>query len=88
MNVLYNKALREGATDFGISWRKGKRFYVIYNNKFIHFGSATGQTYYDHKDERKRSAWRARHSQIGNSDGIPFYTIKTSPEYWAWHILW
>ena len=61
---LKQKALSLGATDFGPSKAKGKRFYVIYNGKRINFGLLGGQTFIDHQDTAKRKAWRARHSKI------------------------
>jgi len=88
MSDLYEKALNFGATDFGKSNRKGKRFYVIYRGKIIHFGSKTGSTFIDHQDELIKKNWRARHKKIIRSDGIPFYKIRSSPEYWSWRILW
>ena len=36
---LEQKAKKLGATEFGISGTKTKRFYVIYNNKIINFGA-------------------------------------------------
>ena len=36
---LNKKAQRLGATSFGLSRTKNKRFYVIYDNKRINFGS-------------------------------------------------
>ena len=88
INTLYNNALKLGATDFNFSNRKNKRFFVIYQNKPIHFGSKTGSTYIDHHDNIKRKNWKARHSKIINNDGIPFYKIKTSPEFWSYNLLW
>lgn len=88
MEEIKDKALKlEGVSDFGLSRRKGKRFYVVYNDIKINFGS-NGKAYIDHKDEKKRENWKKRHSQIKNKDGIPFYTIKTSPAYYSWHLLW
>jgi hypothetical protein len=81
------KAIALGATDFGISNRKNKRFYVIYNNKPIHFGSNTNNTFIDHHDEKIRKAWKARHSKI-LKDGKPAYKNKTSAEFWSYNILW
>jgi hypothetical protein len=81
------KAIALGATDFGISNRKGKRFYVIYNNKPIHFGSNTNNTFIDHHDEKIRKAWKARHSKI-LKDGKPAYKNKTSAEFWSYNLLW
>ena len=88
MLALKNKALSLGATEFGQSDRKNKRFYVVYDNKKINFGSPTAKTFLEHHDEKKRDAWRARHSKILNKDGHEVYKLKTSPSYWSWHILW
>ena len=85
---LYNKAEKLGATDFGKSTTKNKRFYVIYKGKKINFGSKTGSAFIDHHDKLIKKNWRARHSKIIRDDGVPFYKIKTSPEFWAWKILW
>jgi hypothetical protein len=88
MSNLYFKALELGATDFGESKRKNKRFYVLYNGHYIHFGSKNGSAFIDHHDEIKRKNWRARHSKIINKDNVPFYKIKESPEFWSWNLLW
>ena len=88
MNDLQNMAIRYGAQDIGNSWRKNKRFYVLYDDKYIHFGSKKGKTFIDHNDDKKRKAWKARHKKIINKYGVPFYKIKTSPEFWSWHLLW
>ena len=88
MNELYNKSKLLGATDFGIPSRKTKRFFVVYNGKAIHFGSKNGSTFIDHHNTLLRRNWKARHSKIINKYGIPFYTIKSSPEYWSYHLLW
>lgn len=88
MDVLYNKALKLGASDFNFSNRKNKRFYVVYNNKTIHFGSKNGSAFIDHHDPVKRKNWQARHSRIINKEGIPFYKIKTSPSHWSYYLLW
>ena len=84
---LKGKAEELGATDIGLSSRKGKRFYVVYNDKTIHFGAKEGKTYIDHGDEKKLHAWRARHSKIYNKNGEA-YKDKTSAEYWSWSLLW
>jgi hypothetical protein len=85
---LKNKALEiEGVSDFGLSRVKGKRFYVIYNDHVINFGSKDGETYIDHGDEKKRKAWKARHGKIYNKNGLA-YQDKMSPEYYSWNLLW
>ena len=84
---LENKAFK-GASQFGISNRLIKRFYVIYNNKTIHSGSKTGKTYIDHHNIDLRKNWIARHSKIQNSKGEYVITIKDSPSYWSKNLLW
>jgi hypothetical protein len=74
-----------------ISKAKDKRFSIISpNGKKINFGlyPFKGQgTFLDHKDEKIKDAWRARHSKI-MKDGKPSYLNKESPEYYSWNILW
>lgn len=88
MEVLKEKALKLGATEFGKSKRKDKKYFVLYEGKKINFGSATGQTFLDHGDEKKKENWKARHSKIKDKAGVPFYTKKNSAEFWSTNILW
>jgi hypothetical protein len=88
LEQLEAKAKKYGATSLGLSTRKNKRLFVIYNGKAIHFGAKNGSTYVDHHDDIKRKAWKARHSKILLKDGTPAYKNKESPEFWSWHILW
>ena len=85
---LYLKAFNLGAIDFGESSRKDKRFYVVYNNKYIHFGSRNGQTFYDHQDEVKRDNWYKRHSKIYDNMGYQVINNPYSPSYWSARLLW
>ena len=81
MEQLKARALRYGATAFGASTVKKKRFYVIFQGKKINFGSKTGQAFIDHRDNTIKRAWKARHGAIRLKDGRLAYTVKTSP---AW----
>ena len=83
---IKQKALKLGASDFGES--KDKRFYVVYNGKKINFGSRTGSAYIDHKDDKKKVAWYARHSKIKNKSGEYVINDKTSSSFWSAKILW
>lgn len=92
MKEMFNKIrrLNPEVSGIGYSTRKNKRMFVDIGDpikKRIHFGAKGGQTYADHRDEKKRKAWRARHSKI-LKNGKPAYKDKTSPEFYAWHILW
>ena len=87
LKELDQKSKKLGATEFGISKVKNKRFYVVYDKKIINFGSRIGKAFIDHHDENKRKSWKARHSKI-LKDGKPAYKDKTSPEYYNWHLTW
>lgn len=85
--VAKKKGIKE---EINISNAKNKRFAVIVDGKTINFGLypfAGKGTFLDHKDEKIRDAWRARHSKI-LKDGKPAYLNKNSPEYYSWNILW
>lgn len=86
---LYKKALKmKDVSDFGFSDKKDKRFYVVYKNKKINFGSLTGKTYIDHRDKQKRDAWYARHSKIYNMNGVQVINDPNSPSYYSARLLW
>jgi len=68
--------------------RKNKRLKVEMLNfpeikdHIHHFGSDVGSTYIDHKDDKKKSAWVARHSVSKFWDNIH------SPLFYSRHLLW
>ena len=82
------KAKRLGASEFGVSKVKGKKFYVIYNGKRINFGASGMSDFTKHKDPERRKRYRARHGKIKKKDGKLAYKDKSSPSFWSWHLLW
>jgi hypothetical protein len=88
MDILYNKALKLGASEFGESKIKNKRFYVIYEAKKINFGSKNGSTFIDHKDKTKRINWYKRHSKIKDKSGQTVINNPLSASYWSANLLW
>ena len=88
MEQLKARALRYGATAFGLSTAKGKRFFVVYKGKRINFGSKIGKAFIDHRDNTIKRAWQARHSKIRLKDGRLAHKVKSSPAWWAYHLLW
>jgi hypothetical protein len=89
MEELRNKSIKLGATGFGSSDKPGKRFFVIYKDKRIEFGSNSRETFFDNPDRDKRKAWYARHSvKVDKRTGKKFVNEKTSGLYWASKILW
>ena len=64
--------------------RKGKRFEIVMP-KFKHshhFASDVGKTFIDHKDQKKKDAWIARHKNDKN------YNSKHSGIYHSRKLLW
>lgn len=88
MEELRANALVLGADDLQLSPNKGKRFYVIFKGKKIHFGSKNGETFIDHGDEKKRRDWYARHSKILLKDKTRAIDNKHSPAFWSAKLLW
>ena len=77
--------------DIKKSTRDDKRYMAIFTNtdgskSTTHFGYAnynkTGSTFIDHKNEKTKSAWIARHIVRGN-----FNNFKSASSL-AYHILW
>jgi hypothetical protein len=83
-----SQAISLGATEFGNSKAKNKRYYVIYKGKKINFGLKGGSTFIDHKDEKKRKAWLARHRMVKLKSGKFAHLDKRQPSYWAKTLLW
>jgi hypothetical protein len=88
LRELRDKAMRLGATEFGKSSVKGKRFYVVYQGKRINFASKTGATFIDHNDKKIRDAWYARHKEIRDKDGNLVIHDRNSPSFWSARLLW
>ena len=92
MRRLYHtmgaKAKRLGATELRPSWRKGKKWAVLYRDRWYHFGAKGMSDFSQHRDPARRASYRRRHAGIYLKDGRAAYTVKTSPAYWSWHLLW
>ena len=67
---------------------KHKRFRVyLDDNSHYDFGLLGGSTFIDHRDVRKRNAYRKRH--LGNEKEFELITTSTpSPSLFAYWILW
>ncbi len=85
---LQKKALTLGATDFGRSKAKGKKYYVIYNGRRINFGAKGYDDFTTHKDVTRVRKYWARHSKIKDKQGRRVIYNKESPSYWSARLLW
>ena len=89
--IALSKGIIKSADELQISKAKNKRFVLIKDGKRINFGlwDMTGNNaYIDHKDNKIKSAWLARHSKIKLKDGRFAYKVPYTPEYLSYNILW
>lgn len=88
MDMLREKAYKLGASDFGASNQKYKKYYVVYNGRKIHFGDNRYEDYTKHGDSSRRKNYLARASQIRNKAGNLTANDKNSANFWAINLLW
>jgi hypothetical protein len=70
------------------SQRAGKKLYIVYNGKEIHFGARGYSDFLEHQDESRRQNYRARHRGVLLSNGRPAYKDPNQPAFYAYRILW
>tara|TARA_R110000772_G_scaffold222362_2_gene332846 strand:- start:361 stop:636 length:276 start_codon:yes stop_codon:yes gene_type:complete len=91
MDKLKKRAMKldSDIIDLKRSTRKGKKWMVIRKDGTkTHFGSYGMSDYTIHKDPTRRDRYRKRHSKILLKDRRPAYTVKGTPAFYSWHILW
>ncbi len=85
---LETNARFRGATNFGLSSRLNKKYYVVYDGKKINFGDKRYKDFTIHGDKRRRDNYRTRHKGVKMISGKPAYLDKRQPAYWSYWILW
>jgi hypothetical protein len=89
--VSYNlkkKARRLGADDLTVSWRKNKKYAVLYDGRWIHFGDNRYEDYTTHRDSHRRRSYRRRSSRIRSRSGKYTYRDPNYANFWAYNLLW
>ena len=76
MRAIFSKSSKDDKKMTAEFYDKDKKV------KTTHFGSANGSSFIDHKDEKKKDAWIARHKVRGN------FNDPTSASSLSKHILW
>jgi hypothetical protein len=83
--------------EFTKSTNPNKKYDIVVDGKKISFGAAGYQQYHDkiglysnldHKDVKRRQAYRNRHSKILLADGRPAYKVRYTPAWFSWNYLW
>ena len=81
------------------STQKNKKYMVLVNDKWIHFGDSRYEqyrdstplklySYLDHKDKQRRRNYLLRAKGIKNKFDALTYLDKNSPNYWSIKYLW
>lgn len=70
------------------SQRAGKKLYVIYKGKEIHFGARGYSDFLDHRDEERRKRYRMRARGALLKNGKPAYKDRNQPAFYSYYILW
>lgn len=86
--LLRTKAISLGASDFGVSRAKNKKYYVIYKGKRINFGDRRYEDYTSHRDNKRKESYHKRHKAIKLKDGSLAYKNKNKASFWSMRILW
>lgn len=85
---LKKKAKRLGAENLVSSWRKNKKYAVLYNGRWIHFGDNRYEDYTTHRNLNRRRSYRQRSSRIRSRNGKYTYRDPTYANFWAYNLLW
>lgn len=68
--------------------RKGKKYMINYNGKWIHFGAEGMSDYTIHKDEARRQRYIKRAGNIRDGKGNLTRDNPESGNYYAMRVLW
>lgn len=88
LKVAQKVAREQGLPTPYSSQRAGKKLYVVYKGKEIHFGNRDYEDFLDHEDSDRRRKYRSRARGILLANGKPAYLNKNQPAYYAYRILW
>ena len=85
---VHRLARELGADEIKKSWRKNKKYVVLYDGDWIHFGDNRYDDFLDHTDKERRINYKKRASKIKDKSGRLTYRLKSSPNFWAYNVLW
>jgi len=89
LNKIRKKAKSIGIKgDIVKSSNPNKKYDLVIGNKKTSFGAKGYEDYLDHQDLKRRKNYRARHSGIVNKDGRKAISVKNSPAYLSYNLLW
>lgn len=81
INIVQKNATRLGLGTVFLSPRKNKKYAIMIDGKWVHFGDSRYEDFTGHGDERRRELFRKRNAKWATAN-------KDSPAYLAYHLLW
>ena len=81
INIVQKNATRLGLGPVLVSPRKNKKYAIMINGKWVHFGDSRYADFTGHGDERRRELFRKRNAKWANA-------AKDTPAWLSYHLLW
>lgn len=81
INTVQKNATRLGLGTVFVSPRKNKKYAIMIDGKWVHFGDSRYEDFTGHGDERRRELFRKRNAKWATA-------AKDSPAYLSYKILW
>lgn len=81
-------ARERGLSEPFSSQRLGKKLYVVYKGREIHFGARGYSDFLEHKDAERRKRYRLRARGAMLKNGKPAYKDRNQPAFYSYYILW
>lgn len=81
INIVQKNATRLGLGNVFVSPRKNKKYAIMVNGKWVHFGDSRYADFTGHGDERRRELFRKRNAEWATAN-------KNTAGFLAYHLLW
>ena len=81
INIVQKNATRLGLGNVFVSPQKNKKYAIMVNGKWVHFGDSRYADFTGHGDERRRELFRKRNAKWATAN-------KNTAGFLAYHLLW
>lgn len=81
INIVQKNATRLGLGSVLVSPRKNKKYAVLIDGKWVHFGDSRYADFTGHSDERRRELFRKRNAKWATA-------AMNTPAFLSYNILW
>jgi phage pi2 protein 07 len=81
INKVQNNATRLGIGNVFVSPRKNKKYAIMVNGKWVHFGDSRYEDFTGHGDLKRRELFRKRNAKWATAN-------KDTPAWLSYNLLW